>query len=81
MEAIATRQINGYSLTVESNGNSSQAYFLNDQKEPINLCQLESFIAGKTDSELQYMGAGDYGLQLYGDDIKSSIKWAYSNGY
>lgn len=81
MDTIATKQINGYCLTVESNGKSSQAYFLNDQQEHINLCQLESFIANKTDSELQNMGAGDYGLQIYGDDIKSSIKWAYSNGY
>jgi len=81
METIATKQINGYSLIIESNGESSQAYFLNDQDDPINLCELESFIARKTDSELQYIGAGDYGLQLYGDQIKSSIQWAYTNGY
>ena len=81
METIATKKVNGYCLTIESNGESSQAYFLNDRGESINLCQLERFISGKSDNELKYIGAGDYELQIYGDDIKSSIAWAYANGY
>jgi len=81
METIATKKVNGYSLTIESNGESSQAYFTNDRGESINLCQLERFISGKSDNELKYIGAGDYELQIYGDDIKSSIAWAYANGY
>ena len=81
METIATKIINGYCLTVEGNGESSQAYFLNDSDEAVNLCKLESLISGKSDNELKYLGAHDYQLQLHGDDIKSSIAWAYANGY